>query len=368
MKKIGIDARLYSQTGVGTYIRNLIYYLEQLSDENIVYYIYLRKKDYLRVRFKKKNFIKRLANHKWHSFGEQFFFLIQLLKDDLDLVHFTYFSYPILYFKKFIVTIHDLTPLLFRTGKASTKNPLIYYFKYLIFRLVLFFQIFFSTKIITPSKTVANQILKIYSKKLKKKIVVVYEGVDFQFMKTKENKGLAKKYQNFFIYVGNFYPHKNIGRLIESFKFVKKPYRLILIGPENYFTQRISNLLKLSPSKNRIILIKNPKISDLVFFYKKALAIINPSLSEGFGLPLVEAAYFGTPIIASNIKIFKELWKDQYLCFNPYKIKDIARTINKFIHLRPRYNYEDLLRRYSFEKMTTTMLNIYKKILFSKAI
>jgi len=99
MKKIGIDARLYSQTGVGTYLKNLIYYLEKKDLKNKLVYIYLMPDDYKNISFLNKNIFKRKINYRWHSLGEQIGFAIKLYQDNLDLMHFTYFSYPIYYSK-----------------------------------------------------------------------------------------------------------------------------------------------------------------------------------------------------------------------------------------------------------------------------
>src|SRR4030043_350507 len=109
MKKIGIDARLYSQTGVGVYIRNLLYFLNQIETKEIIFYVYLLDQDFEKINFKNKNFIKKRANYYWHTFDEQTGFLKTLNKDNLDLMHFTYFGFPILYKKKYLATIHDLT-------------------------------------------------------------------------------------------------------------------------------------------------------------------------------------------------------------------------------------------------------------------
>jgi hypothetical protein len=158
MKKIGIDARLLNQTGVGTYLQNLLFYLDKKNDSDSLYYVYLLKNDFEKINFKSKNIIKKEANFYWHTFSEQIGFLLTLLKDNLDLVHFTYFTFPIFYWKKFLITIHDMTPILFKTGRASTKNPLIYQIKHLIFKIVLLLGLRNSVKVIVPSKTVKEQI------------------------------------------------------------------------------------------------------------------------------------------------------------------------------------------------------------------
>lgn len=361
MKKIGIDARLINQTGIGCYIRNLLYFLPE--EEDLVFYIYLLEKDFSLINFSKKNFIKRKTNFLWHSFSEQIGFLKALLTDRLDLMHFTYFSYPILYRKKFIATIHDLTPLLFKTGKASTKNILVYKLKHFFFRQILSSQIKNSKALITPSKTVKKLIIKYYGQEVARKIFPIYEGIDHQLVNTRENISLHQKfYKPFFIYVGNFYPHKNLENLLEAVSRIKSDFKLILLGPDDYFTKRLFQSINRMKLKRRIVVYPNPTRKDLVFFYKNALALIHPSLSEGFGLPLIEAAYFNCYIIASNIPVFNEILDNQYLKFNPKNPVDIAEKINFFLQKKPKYDYSQILKKYSFKKMAEKILKIYKKL------
>lgn len=363
MKKIGIDARLYSQTGVGTYLKNLIYYLEKKDLGDKLFYVYLMPEDYKNTSFKNKNIIKKLANYRWHTISEQIGFALTLYQDNLDCMHFTYFSYPILYFKKFLATVHDATPLLFKTGKASKKNKFIYKIKHLFFRLILWAQVNRAIKIITPTETVKNQLIDIYGKKITKKIQSIYEGVNYQIKESNENKELNKKFSNFFIYVGNFYPHKNVEKLIEAYVKIKTSNKLLLIGPNDFFSARILHYINIMKWTNKIILVNNSSLQDLIFFYKNAKALIHPSFSEGFGLPLIEAAYFNCPIIASDIEVFKELLGKNYLPFNPNSVEDISDKINKFILNKPKFNYKNIINKFSFENMADETLRIYKKVL-----
>jgi len=202
--------------------------------------------------------------------------------------------------------------------------------------------------------------MSIFGREIKGKTVPIYEGVNYQILKEKENKSLGKKFKDFFIYVGNFYPHKNVERLVEVFSRLKVKSSLVLIGPNDYFTKRLEPLIA---SKRNVQIIKNPPSSDLIFFYRNAKALIHPSLSEGFGLPLVEAAHFGCPIIASNIPVFKELLGDNYISFNPYDVLDIIRAIKKISAKKTKFDYSEILKRFSFEKMTNKTLTIYKDII-----
>ncbi len=364
MRRIGIDARLYFQTGVGTYLRNFIKNLQSLAPKNIKFFIYVMNDQSSKIKLTHPNFIKRKVLYRWHSFSEQFGFLKTLYQDNLDLTHFTYFSFPVFYRKKFIATIHDLTPLLFKTGKASTKNPLFYELKYFTFKFVLKSQVKNSTKIITPSFTVKDQLTSLFGKKIGDKIVPIYEGIDENLIKEKENRLLKSRFKNkFFIYVGNFYPHKNVERLIDAFSRLKEDVQLILIGPDDFFAKRIIQSFKQLSFKRKIIFYHNPTPSDLVFFYKNALALIHPSLSEGFGLPLIEAAYFNCPIIASNIPVFKELLDEKYLSFSPYDLFDIKDKIRFFLQKKLKFDYKEIIKKYSFRKMTEETIRIYQELL-----
>lgn len=361
MKKIGIDARLYSQTGVGVYLQNLIYWLQKIAPKNLIFNIYLMEKDFNKVNINNKNFIKVKTDYHWHSFQEQVNYFNKLQTDQLDLMHFTYFSYPILYKKKFITTVHDLTPLLFKTGRASSKNQIIYSLKHLFFKIVLSSQIKNSRAIISPTQTVKNQIIKIYGEKYATKINSIYEGVNLNLLQRKENDNLKNSFKDFFIYVGNFYPHKNVEKLIKAFSQISSNHKLILLGPDDYFAKKIVRYIDISNTKNKIVLFNNPTLSDLVFFYKNAKALIHPSLSEGFGLPLVEAMCFNLPIIASNIPVFKEILDGKYLAFNPKDTQDIQRKIEYAIKNGLKTDYVDLLKKYSFARMAEQTLKVYLK-------
>jgi glycosyltransferase involved in cell wall biosynthesis len=363
MKKIGIDARLYSQTGVGVYLRNLLYYLQEVVDGDEQFFVYLSQRDFNSFQPKNPRFVKKLAPFHWHSLAEQSSYLFQLNQDRLDLMHFTYFGYPAFYRRRFIATIHDLTPMLFRTGKASTKGFLNYTFKYFFFEKLIKKQINQAQVIITPTETVKEQIINCFRQIDQTKIQPIYEGVNQELIVTVADSSLNKTFQNFFLYVGNFYPHKNVEFLIETFTKVDKGYKLILVGPDDFFTARIRKLIDLLNQKERIIIFNNAKVEQLAFFYKNAQALIYPSLSEGFGLPLIEAAYFNLPIVATDIPVFHELLDNQYLSFKSDGRSELLNSINQIINGQRNFKYEDLLARYSFKKMTEETYRLYQKAL-----
>ncbi len=363
MKKIGIDARLYNKTGVGVYIRNLLHYLQIQNQDNLIYYVYLMPEEYDTVNFSSNNFIKRRSPYKWHTVSEQLGFYLQLYKDKLDLMHFTYFSYPVLYRRKFIATIHDTILLDYKTGRASTKNSLIYKIKHFFFRYVIASQITNAIQIITPTQTVKQNLINIYGNKYDSKIYVIYEGVDYEMFTKKQNESLVEKMpKKFYLYVGNFYPHKNVETLIRAFADTIIDTKLLLVGPDDYFSQRIRNLIKQLKQTDRIVIYNNASTEDLIYFYKNACALVHPSLAEGFGLPLIEAAYFQLPIFASNIPVFKELMHDTFHAFDPTDVSSLTALFNEEENHRIIPDYSSILIKYSFQKMSQEIEAMYKSL------
>jgi len=169
--KIGIDARLINETGVGRYITNLIAELEKIDTEN-TYVVFLRKNAFntFHTRFE-----KRLADVPWHSVAEQLFMPAIFSREKLDLLHVPYFNVPLFYFGKFIVTIHDLTILHFDTGKATTLPYILYKLKRIAYYVLLLKAIHWSEKIITVSHATKKEIFDHFDV-LPKDIEVIYEG------------------------------------------------------------------------------------------------------------------------------------------------------------------------------------------------
>jgi len=362
MKKIGIDARLYFQTGVGVYIRNLLHYLQdtRLGNEYL-FYIYLLDEDFDKIVFSNKNFVKRRANFRWHSISEQIGFLSLIKNDNLDLMHFTYFSYPIFYNRKFIITVHDLTPYFLKTGVSSTKGFIMYQIKHFFYRLVIRQQIEKSSVIVTPTEAVKRQIISKFGAKYNDKIVFIHEGVNYEILDNKDKNVIKKDTQkSFFIYVGNFYPHKNVESLVKAFSLSKTKADLLLIGPQDYFSGRLRRQITSLGLDDRIKFIFRANKTELIYFYKNALALIHPSLSEGFGLPIIEAAYFNLPVIASDISVFRELMGKDYTSFDPTDITDIRDKIDGFVK-RQKKGINDIAARFSFAEMSRRTMGLYKQ-------
>ncbi len=172
--KILIDARLYGpeNTGNGRYIMNLINELAKLDAKNS-YIIFLRKK-YFNELSLPSNWTKVLADFKHYSFEEQFKLPFLIAKYKPNIVHFPHLNVPILYFGKYIVTIHDLIMHKFTGGSATTRKFPVYQIWRLGYHISFIKAVYGSVKIIVPSNTVKDEVVNYY-KIDPKKVGVTYE-------------------------------------------------------------------------------------------------------------------------------------------------------------------------------------------------
>ena len=329
--KIGIDVRLWSQTGVGRYIRNLVLSLQEIDKKN-EYTLFVRSEDEADIKSKitgaKWKIVK--ADIKWHSLSEQIIFPAILKKENLNLVHFPYFSVPIFYNKPYVLTIHDLIIDHFPTGKASTLLLPFYYFKILFYKLVIRVASRKARKIISPSIATKDEISD-HLKIKKEKIIVTYEGVDDE-LKIENSKFKTEKYDNYFLYVGNAYPHKNLENLILAFEKLSKEnleVKLILVGKEDYFYKKLREIIINKNLEKRIIFFGKAKDSELFDLYKHAKALVSASLMEGFGLPVLEAMSQKCLVVCSDIPSFREVANDTAIYFNPGNADEIYNALKK---------------------------------------
>lgn len=322
--KIGIDARLIAQTGVGRYTRNLLKELKKIDKKN--QYLILQPKI------------------NWHSLKEQLFLPLIIWRQKCDLVHFPYFSVPIFYPGRFIITIHDLIPWHYPTGRASRLPLLFYKIKWWAYKLVIFIAAHRAKKIIAVSQTTKKEIIN-HLKVKPEKVIVIYEGVNnnvkcrMSNLKTaSQNLKLLKslKPKSYLLYVGNSYPHKNLERLITAFIDIRtnSNVKLVLVGPDDYFYKKLKAKVQKMKLKDKVIFYGPANDEQLAILYKNALCLISPSLMEGFGLPGLEAMSLGCLVACSDIPVFREIYQDVPLYFHPYDIKDISRSLKTILYYR----------------------------------
>jgi glycosyltransferase involved in cell wall biosynthesis len=374
--RIGIDARFFGfkQKGLGRYTQKLVENLEKVavSDGN-QYFVFLKKDNFDEYQPQNPNFQKILANYQWYTLAEQIYFPWILYKYRLDLVHFPHFNVPIMYCKKFIVTIHDLTLLHFPTVRSSTLHPMLYRIKFLAYRITIKLAVMRAKCIITISQFTKKDIIDNYGEKIEKNIFVTYESAeDYCMFSAKNAQGILQKYgiiKPYLIYVGNAYPHKNLDRLVLAFAQVLQAspeLQLVLVGKRDYFYDRLHKLILDNQIRN-IILLSDISDHTLDILFHQSIANVFPSLYEGFGLPPLEAMSKGVPVISSDHPCMREILGESAYFFDGKNINSIVQAMEKIINddaLR-----QDLIARgyaqtkkYSWKKMAQETQVIYKRL------
>lgn len=369
--KIGIDCRMWNETGVGRYIRNIVRELSVLDQQN-EYVLFFMEDTFEQVELP-NNFKKVKANIRWHTFAEQLKLPWIFFKENLDLLHVPHFNVPILYPRSYVSTIHDLTILRVNTGRATTKSyPMIVLWR-VAFRLVLLSTILRSKYIFTVTNSVKEDLIETFGIK-REKLVVSPAAVSKRYKKTsseeivrvKEKYNLNKPY---LYYVGNAHPHKNLERLIEAFEIISKRDNNLLLalgGKKDFFYTRLEDEWKDKPIYEKVRFLGFVDEEDMPALYSGAEAFVNPSMYEGFGIQLLEGFSCGTKMVCSNTTSLPEVGGDAAYYFDPRSVDNIAETVlfalqdNNEEKVRLGY---DRVKHYSWKESAKTVLSVYNSVL-----
>ncbi|MEK7561636.1 MAG: glycosyltransferase family 1 protein [Patescibacteria group bacterium] len=362
MKRIVIDAR-ESGTSTGRYVDKLVEYMHKLEPEYEV--ILLTKTP--RVEYLKSvapGFRVIESNYKEFTFAEQIGLLRQINRLEADLVHFAVAQQPVLYRGKAVTTIHDLTTARFNN---QTKNWLVYKFKQLVYKWVIGRVAKKSEALITPSDYVKYDVAQ-FSGVAPEKITVTHEAADLITEPPETVSGLGNT--DFIMYVGRPQPHKNLKRLVRAFSTVQLTHpklKLALVGKldDNYL------LLKKYARRRDI---KGIVFTDFVtegqlrWLYENARAYVFPSLSEGFGLPGLEALVHGLPLVSSRATCLPEIYKDGAIYFDPRSTNEMTEKIklvleDKTLAAQLRQKGPELAAKYSWQRMAEQTLTLYDEVL-----
>jgi len=368
-----IDARLYGpekHTGIGRYTKNLLIALSHLptfSRYNFTLLVYPELlNDIKRDLDQKFNYVTTNIRH--YSFAEQLKLPFLLHRLHPDLVHFTHFNKPLFYFGLSVVTIHDLIKHFYRGQNTTTRQPFLFWFKYLGYLLLT--QVIIKTNhLIVPSNYWRQYIINHFHIE-PEKITTTYEAIDPNFLKF-GNLNLIKnpkfKIDNYILYTGNLYPHKNIHVILRALKQIPD-LKLKIICARNLFQKKLTeqiNQLNLTSQVEFLGFIKDQKFLDI---YKEALCLVHPAFMEGFSLTGLEAMALNCPVIASNSSCLPEIYHDAVLYFNPKMETELVTQINHLRH-NPKIRTDliakgkKLIKTYSWSKTATQTLQVYSKLL-----
>jgi len=366
--RIGIDCRLSGpkHAGIGRYIHNLIIKLPALLPDVTWVYFVNDSSQAVGLDFPNLEVITVPIRH--YSLAEQLKLPGIFAGAKLDLLHVPHFNVPLFYQGKVCVTIHDLLWHEYRGTHVTTLSPFVYWLKYLAYRVVASQAIKKAQAIIVPAKTIKRTLQRYYPG-LKPKIFVTKEGIAAEFQKP-DKAGLSIKLalppnRKILLYVGSLYPHKNINLVLSALAELPE-YHLVLVGARNIFQDQIKTAAHQTGVESQVIMAGYLSDEELRHLMSQAWALIQPSLSEGFGLTGVEAMAAGLPVVASQIPIFQEIYGQAAIFFDPTSQASLVTALTSL----DAHHREHLIKAgthqaqlYSWGTMAQETLQVYQTIL-----
>lgn len=242
-------------------------------------------------------------------------------KNGYDVVHFGDYQMPIINpLSRAIVTVHDLVafkfPQLFPKNMGHLK------------RFLMRHSVIPASHIIVPSEATAEDlqtILRVESKK----ISVIPHGVAPVLERLTAERLYPRPY---FLAVGTVEPRKNFERLIAAFakRFRDQPDGpdLLIAGKPGWLYGNTMNASIRYEITQRVKFLGFVSDPDLEILYRDAMAVVYPSLYEGFGFPAAEALIRSKPLLCSTGGALEEVAKHDALLIDPYQVASIAEGLD----------------------------------------
>ncbi len=361
MARIVIDARKM-KSSTGRVVEELLKNLEQLDNANEYKILVLEsEKDYYKPL--KPNFEVMVADFPHYTFSEQLGLNTFLRKLKPDLVFFYMPQQPLLYTGATVTFVHDLNLLRVKENDMGKAELAI---KKLIFGALLWTVSKRSKHLIVPTKYTKDDLVS-FARISPTKVTVSSEGMIAIGQPEPVPKFGKKPY---LVYLGRAEPYKNNRRLIEAQQALRAKHPglgLVFIG-------QIDDL-----RKSDMQWVKDNGYKDVRFagwltdeqaawLYKNAEAFVQPSLMEGFGLPVLEAMQQGVAVASTNATCSPEVYGDAANYFDPLDTKDMVRAIDEILTDKNlsanliKKGYKQV-KKYSWHDMSVRILDVFKQVL-----
>ena len=381
---IGFDAKraFHNGTGLGHYSRTLIRSLAEFFPGNQYYLFNPKHSSRFSIQGENihevvpKKFPSTLLRSLWRSS----WVTKDIKKLGIHLYHGLSHEIPFGIPKtevKSVVTIHDLI----HERYPEQYNPVdlkIYDKKYR-------YACQYADKIIAISKQTRQDIIDFY-KIPEEKITVCYQSCNPAFaqqVNNDEKQAIKKKYSlpdEFFLYVGSIIERKNLLNICKALFLLRDKLRipLVIIGDGHKYKRKVKDyLIQNSLSGQVIFLSENPSAkSDKSFqsainfpaIYQSAIAMIYPSIFEGFGIPVLEALFSRLPVITSNVSSLPEAGGAAAYYVNPLHAEEIAKAMtmiysDSILTSSMKEKGWSYAQNFTIEKTAGSVMDVYKGLM-----
>jgi|ERR1700722_2851645 len=324
-------------------------------------------------------YLKRALLNYYPENDYHFFTQNESISQSVDVVHYPYFdpfflTLPFNKKHKTVVTVHDLTPLIFPSHfPAGLKGNVNWQIQRFNLRKV--------DGILTDSKASKNDIERIVGV-LEEKVSVAYLAAGEEFTRVESGKlkveSLRNKYDlpnEFILYVGDVTWNKNLPRLLKAVSKITIP--LVMVGKSlistdfdktNKWNSDLIEIQKLAQQNKNVKMLGFVSTEDLVALYNLATVFVFPSVYEGFGLPIVEAMQSGCPVIISHEGCMPEVGGSAVEYFDGYNTESLANAITKVLNSKKLQNElsqkgTEQAKKFSWKETAGKTIEAYKKAL-----
>jgi len=287
-----------------------------------------------------------------------------------DVYHYPHFDLPLLAHPRSVVTIYDVNHVSLASYFESLRT-----LKRLYSLGTTAMGITRAQHIITISEASKRQLLERFPWLDPRKVTVTYFGLNDRFQtppgpeKTREFRQRFKLGQDrFILYVGTHRPHKNVSRLIEAYERLRRgqgiSQKLLLVGSPNG-DGSVPRTIQALGLQEHVRLLGHIADDELPLAYRMADVFIYCSLSEGFGMPLLEAMASEVPIVTSNVGAMAEVVGESAVLVNPYSVDSIAEGMSRALSSESlRWELiargQARLQRFRWEEAVSKTLTVYK--------
>jgi len=235
---------------------------------------------------------------------------------------------PGFHFQKEVVTVHDLFPI---TGPDYSTPDFQQKFSALLKEAVER-----AARVITLSENTAGQLVEHVGVR-REKIRVIPHGVDLPASLLTAEERLAErerwvgKGNELVLSVGVIQTRKNTQNMVRAIASLPANYRLVLAGGNGYGSEAIHAFIRREGFASRVATPGYVQAHRLPLLYQAASAFLFASFEEGFGLPILEAMAYGTPVVASKTSCLPEVGGDAAIYADPHNPEEIATQVRRAV-------------------------------------
>ncbi len=224
---------------------------------------------------------------------------------------------------KKLVTIHDLVWL----RHPATMKKL----GWLLELLLMPVSLYLADRIITVSQFTADELASVF--RISGDKVSTIPLAPFPKGDNRVSQDVSKSADEYFLFVGTNEPRKNLRRMLLAFKIFleegSSKYRFYIVGGSGWGKDPAIDLIAEMGIEDSVVVLGHVNDSELEELYLNAIALVMPSLYEGFGLPILEAMDHGIPVITSNCASMPEVAGDSALMVNPESVVEIKQAMHR---------------------------------------